>query len=262
MKELFDVALRAAQTAGKYVLESMEEMGQVDYKGRADLVTDVDTTSENIIMEQIHEAFPDHSILAEESGGRPTDAEVVWIIDPLDGTSNYVHGYPAFAISIAVEIDGDLAIGVVYDPWKEELFSAMQGEGAYLNQKPIQVSETTDLSHALVSTGLPYEVNEHWHRTFDLFKLFYAHTHGVRRDGSAALDLCTVAAGRFDAFWEYDLKPWDVAAGLLIVREAGGLTTNFADEQSSLQDEVFLATNGRIHEQMLDIIRMLTYRSE
>lgn len=261
MKELFDVALRAAQTAGKYVLESMSELGQVDYKGRADLVTDVDKTSENIIMEHIGEAFPDHSILAEESGGRPTDADVVWIIDPLDGTSNYVHGYPAFAISIAVKIEENLAIGVVYDPWKEELFSAMRGKGAYLNQTPIRVSKTTDLSHSLISTGLPYEVNEHWHSTFDLFKLFYAHTHGVRRDGSAALDLCTVAAGRFDGFWEYDLSPWDVAAGLLIVREAGGVTTNFANEQSALYDEVFLATNGRIHQQMLDIIQVVTHRS-
>lgn len=256
MKELFGTALHAAQIAGKYIQDSLTQLATVDEKGRADLVTNVDKTSENIIMEQIQEHYPDHSILAEESGESQKDEGTLWVIDPLDGTSNFVHGYPKYAVSIAVQVDGETQIGIVYDPWGEELFSAMRGEGAYLNQTPIQVSKTTALDQSLLGTGLPYEISERWYRTFDLFKLFYARTHGVRRDGSAALDLCYVASGRLDGFWEYDLHPWDVAAGLLIAKEAGGVTTNFSDKESSLYDTEFLATNGRIHEQMLEIIKL------
>lgn len=257
MKEIFGTALHAAQIAGKYVLDSMTRLAEVDEKGRADLVTNVDKTSENIIIEQIQQHFPDHSILAEESGESQKDADTLWVIDPLDGTSNYVHGYAKFAVSIAVQMEGETQIGIVYDPWDEELFSAIRGEGAFLNQTPIQTSKATSLDQCLLATGLPYEISERWHQTFDLFKLFYARTHGVRRDGSASLDLCYVASGRFDGFWEYDLHPWDVAAGLLIVQEAGGITSDFSDNESSIYDTEFLASNGRIHQQMLDILRLV-----
>ncbi|MCF7803488.1 MAG: inositol monophosphatase [Candidatus Marinimicrobia bacterium] len=257
MNELFQVALNAAQVAGDHIEKSAGKLGSIDYKGRADMVTDVDRTSERLIVESIHETFPDHDILAEESDVEQSDAETRWIIDPLDGTTNFVHGYQHYAVSIAVEQNGELVIGIVHNSKDGELYSAIRGQGAFLNKEPIQVSSTEKLSSSLLSTGLPYKVSERWYKSMELFKLFYYRSHGVRRDGSAALDLCYVASGRFDGFWELDLNPWDVAAGTLILQEAGGTVSKFDGSGSTIFDGEILASNGKIHQAMQDVIGLV-----
>jgi myo-inositol-1(or 4)-monophosphatase len=255
MKELLETAEAAARKAGRHIMKSMSNLGRVDEKGRADLVTNVDRGSEDIIIGEIRKKHPDHAILAEESGENSSTGSFRWVIDPIDGTTNFVHGYPFFCVSIAVQKKGDTVAAVVFDPFHDEMFSAIQGRGAFLNQEEVYVSLTPDLSGSLLATGFPYRTGEQWHYNMSLFKEFYSRTHGVRRDGAAALDLCYVAAGRFDGFWEYDLNPWDVAAGLLIVQEAGGRTTDFLGKTSSIHDKQILATNGKIHQAMLEVIR-------
>jgi len=257
MKALFQTALNAAQAAGSHIQESLHELKEVDHKGRADMVTNVDTTSEQIIVDHILDAYPDHGILAEESDYTESSNTVLWIIDPLDGTTNFVHGYQHYSVSIAVEIEGTTEIGIVYDPRAGELFSAIRGEGAYVNDAPIHISGTENLRDALLSTGMPYDIDEKWYRAMELFRIFYGRSHGVRRDGSASLDLCYVAAGRFDGFWEYSLNPWDVTAGLLICREAGGRTTDFTGAPADIFGRNFLGTNGKIHDQMLELIKLI-----
>jgi len=259
MQKFLNVAINAAQFAGTYIEQSADELGKVDYKGRADLVTDVDRTSEGIVMEHIHQAFPDHDILAEESTQDQRSHEFRWVVDPLDGTTNYVHKYQHYAVSIALQHHDETIIGVVYNPRSKEMFTAIRGEGACLNDMAIHVSKTDELNQALLSTGIPYEISVRWHKSMDLFKLFYSQTHGVRRDGSAALDLCYVASGRFDGFWELDLNPWDVAAGILIVQEAGGVISQFDGSESTIYDDEILASNGRIHEKMRDVINTVPY---
>lgn len=259
MKEYFETALTAAQSAGAYIQESLHQLKEVDHKGRADMVTNVDTTAEQIIVDHILEHYPDHEILAEESEHTERPGDVRWIIDPLDGTTNYVHGYQHYCVSIAVQINQVTEIGVVYDPWAPELFSAMRGQGAYVNNSPLAVSRTASLTESLLCTGMPYDSSGiEWHLSMELFRLFYGRTHGVRRDGSAALDLSYTAAGRFDGFWEYALNPWDVAAGLLILTEAGGTVSNMDGSSVDIFGGSFLATNGNIHEEMLEIIRLVT----
>jgi myo-inositol-1(or 4)-monophosphatase len=255
MKLLFETAELAARLAGKYIIDSMSNLGRVDEKGRADLVTSVDRGSEEIIIREIHKKYPDHAILAEESGEEASTGDFRWVVDPIDGTTNFVHGYPFFCVSIAVQRREETVAAVVFDPFHGEMFSAIKDQGAFLNQGRVSVSPTPDLSHSLLATGFPYRAGEEWQHSMALFKGFYSRTHGVRRDGAAALDLCYVAAGRFDGFWEYELNPWDVAAGLLIVQEAGGVTSDFQGRHSSILDKQILATNGKIHEEMLGVIR-------
>jgi myo-inositol-1(or 4)-monophosphatase len=255
MKELLSTARNLAVEAGNYIRQSASRMGKVEYKGRVDLVTDVDRKAEEIILGGIRRAYPDHAVLAEESGENSGRSEFRWVVDPIDGTTNFVHDYPFFCVSIAVQHRQETVAAVVHNPVLGEIFTARKGHGAQLNGNPIAVSSTAELSKGLLATGFPYQLGEHWHHSMELFKAFYLNCHGVRRDGAAALDLCYVAAGRFDGFWEYDLQPWDVAAGLLIVNEAGGTTTDFQNHPSGIYDRQVLASNGRIHDDMLQVIR-------
>ena len=255
MKALLETAKVLAREAGDLIRRSGSSQGRVDYKGRADLVTDIDRQAEEIILRGIRKAYPEHAVLAEESGENEVQSDFRWVIDPIDGTTNFVHGYPFFCVSIAVQFRQETIAAVVFDPMHDELFSAFRGEGAFLNEKPLAVSATNELSKALVATGFPCRLGERWRHSMNLFEAFYLDSHGVRRDGAAALDLCYVAAGRFDGFWEYELQPWDVAAGLLIVREAGGQTTDFQERPSGIDDRQVLASNGRIHGEMLQVIR-------
>lgn len=247
-------AIIAAQLAGQYILDHIHTTTEYDFKGRANVVTEVDRTSERIIIEAIQETFPDHEILAEESPHQKTRSPYRWIIDPLDGTTNYIHGFPCFSVSIALEYQDEIIVGVVFDPVRRELFSAIKGQGAYLNRTRISVSKTEQLSEALLATGFPYRLDSHFERNMQIFKEMYASSQGVRRAGSAAIDLCYTACGRYDGFWEYDLNPWDVAAGYLIVMEAGGKVTDFAGASGTIYGDEILATNGRITTEMLSII--------
>lgn len=223
------VAITAARLGGSVLREgigTIADVRSVGYKGQVDLVTDFDHHSERLILSFITDHFPDHSILAEESSGTKRPSEFRWIIDPLDGTTNFVHGYPVCCVSIALEHKGQVVIGAVYDPFREELFSAVTNQGATLNGQAIRVSQTPDLAHSLLATGFPYDrsqLDEVLLRFGRLTRLSQA----VRRDGAAALNLCYVACGRFDGFWEATLQPWDVAAGALIITEAGGIITDF-----------------------------------
>jgi myo-inositol-1(or 4)-monophosphatase len=238
--------IEAARLGGAVLLEGIgkiRDVRTVGYKGEVDLVTEYDKRSEGLIVAAIRERFPDHTVLAEEGTTGGSDPQHRWIIDPLDGTTNFAHGYPICCVSIAYEHRGELAVGVVYDPFRDELFQAVRGQGARLNAAPLRVSGTPDLAHALLATGFPYDrstldpVLEHWAR-------FVRRAQAVRRDGAAALNLCYVAAGRFDGFWEGTLQAWDAAAGVLMVREAGGLVTDYQGRGWTLAERSIVAVNG------------------
>ena len=226
-------------------------------KGAAiDLVTEVDRACEALIVDTLRRECPEDAVLAEEGGGVEREqADWRWVIDPLDGTMNFAHAYPRFCVSIAVQRRGRPEIGVVYDPLLDELFAAERGAGASLNGAPIQVSEERELGRALLATGFAYDVHESDDDNLDHFARFAKRARGLRRDGSAALDLCYVAAGRFDGYWELKLHPWDVAAGNLIVDEAGGRSSDFAGAPATGDGRETLATNGHLHAAMLEVIR-------
>ena len=226
-------------------------------KGRIDLVTDFDRRSEQLLLARIAQRFPGHAVLAEESGTHPPGGPpsgVRWLIDPLDGTTNFAHNYPFFAVSVGVEVDGELAAGAVFDPVREEMFAAARGFGATLGEAAIRVSAIDRLEDALLVTGFPYDVREHLERVMPAFEAFLGRAQGIRRDGSAALNLCYVAAGRFDGFWEPALSAWDCAAGTIIVREAGGLVTDYRGGAFRLGASSVLATNGRLHDAMMRVL--------
>src|SRR5215831_15669788 len=242
-----DIAIETALEAGQILREEFERPPDIAYKGDVDLVTQADKRSERTIVAKISQYFPDHSISAEEGLGHVRSSEFRWHVDPLDGTTNFAHKYPCFSVSIALAQNGSVLAGVVYNPISHELFAAASGKGATLNGKPISVSEVATLSTSLLCTGFPVHKrrasnNIHYYYNFTL------RSHGVRRDGSAALDLASVACGRFDGFWELGLNPWDVAAGILIVEEAGGRVTNFKGEPFDIYNPPILASNGLIHE--------------
>jgi myo-inositol-1(or 4)-monophosphatase len=252
---LRDAAAALAREAGAIVREGYGVLHAPEHKGRIDLVTEYDRRSETFLLGAIAARFPGHSVLAEESGVHAAQAaRVRWIVDPLDGTTNFAHNYPFFAVSIGVELDGELAAGAVYDPVRDELFAAARGEGATLNGSAIQVSAVRRVEDALLVTGFPYDVREHPERSVPLFEAFLTRAQGVRRDGSAALNLCYLAAGRFDGFWEGALSPWDMAAGVVLVREAGGIVTDFTGGPFGLERRQILGTNGRLHDEMQRII--------
>ena len=256
-REFLEFASELAMEAGGLLGDYMGQKLTVSKKGRINLVTEADLKSEELLVSRIFERFPHHSILAEEGGARQLRekaSEFRWIIDPLDGTTNFAHRYPFFCVSIALEIAGQLEIGVVYDPTARELFTAVRGEGAQLGGHPIQVSSEVSLRDSLVCTGFAYN-REEILKNLELFHEFMLKARAVRRDGSAALDLCYVAAGRFEGFWELSLNPWDVAAGALIVAEAGGRVSRFDGSPARLDIPEIVATNGSIHEQMLAIIQ-------
>ncbi|HTZ95670.1 MAG TPA: inositol monophosphatase family protein [Terriglobales bacterium] len=241
---------RIAREAGALLMENFQQNVKVEYKGEADLVTIADRKSEALIRERIRQQWPTHDILGEEGGLQDTGSDYRWYVDPLDGTTNFAHGFPVFCVSMALEYKGEVIAGVVFDPTRDELFAAEKGSGARLNDRPIHVSKTTNLAECLVATGFPSHKR---HKNPNIF--FYHHitlrTHGVRRAGSAALDLCYVACGRFDAFWEFKLNPWDTAAGVLLVEEAGGKVTDFAGGPFQLNSKETLASNRLVHSALL-----------
>ncbi|MEF8981113.1 inositol monophosphatase family protein [Thiohalorhabdus sp.] len=229
MHPMLNTAIRAARTSGDMIVRSLERLDEftVSDKGRHDFVTEVDQAAEATIVDALHKAYPDHAIVGEEGGTHHEGGRYRWIVDPLDGTTNFLQGLPHFAVSIALEVDGKLDQAVIYDPVKNDLFSASRGSGAQLNERRIRVSERKGLDGAVLATGFPFKRPELMEPQIDLMRSYLQHTSGLRRWGSAALDLAYVACGRYDGYWEFFLKPWDVAAGMLLVREAGGIVTDF-----------------------------------
>lgn len=254
--EYLDFAIDVAREAGGVLKHYMNREKHVELKGRANLVTVADKESEALIIRRIRERYPDHAILAEESGASAGGA-AKWIIDPLDGTTNFAHQYPFFCVSIGFEQDGRIMCGAVYDPWRDEMFSGARGSGSFVNGRPISVSGAERLSDALIMTGFPYGVREKMDTAISQFRAFLFESQGVRRGGSAALDLCYIAHGRVDGFWEMDLHPWDTAAGVVILEEAGGRVTNFDGGPFSVYGKQIIASNGLIHDEMAAVLRQL-----
>jgi myo-inositol-1(or 4)-monophosphatase len=249
-------AIEAVVRSGDLMMTRFGGGMRVDKKGAIDLVTEVDLAVEEMFRELIGQRFPTHAILGEELGGSSTvPAGPCWIFDPIDGTTNFAHGLPIFCASLALEIDGVPEVAAVYDPTRRELFTAERGEGAFLNGLPIKVSAKADIVEAMLVTGFPYDVHTRVEEIVGLFGAFVGKARAVRRLGSAAIDLCYVAAGRMDGFWESDLKAWDIAGGALIVSEAGGTVSGMAGEPFSSRGRHVLASNGLLHEQMLQIVR-------
>jgi len=277
--KIAQIGRQAALAAGAVMRQNYPKPHLITMKGAIDPVTETDFQCQKIILAMLRQAFPDHGFLAEEKGeegivehppaaasdhahpGLPWEADPLrptcrWIIDPLDGTVNFAHGFPMFCVSIALEVDGVLEYGVIYDPLRDELFEARRGAGASLNGRPIRVSRTDRLERALIATGFPYDIRERVPETLARLGRMLANTQGVRRAGSAALDLCYVACGRVDGFYEENLKPWDTAAGLVIVTEAGGKITTFDDRDYDIDSPNILASNGVLHDKIIDIIKI------
>lgn len=254
---MLTVAIEAAKEAGKFLKYNVGRVKNIERKQgeERNLVSEIDKGSEERIIGIIRRHYPNHAILAEESGASAASSDYRWVIDPLDGTTNFLHGVPIFCVTIAVEYKGEIVAGVVYDPNLDELFTAEKGSGAYLNGRRLSVSTTSRLIESLLVTGFPYDIAENPQNAIGHFVNFLVEARGIRRLGSAALDLSYVAAGRFDGFWEVNLNPWDMAAGMLFVREAGGRVTDFTGEESTIYKNRVLASNGRIHDAMLAVLR-------
>jgi len=257
MKPILDVAIEAAHAGGAILLENYGKLhaSQISLKGAGDWVTDCDHASEQKIIEIIRTHFPDHSIHAEESGSDSIQSDSEWFIDPLDGTANFVQGIPFFSVSLALVQDEKIQVGVVYDPLHNELFHAVHGQGAWLNQNPIHVSEKNDLSKAMLTTGFPWRSKSYLDEYVKSFKAIFMPVAGARRMGSAALDLSYTACGRFDGFWEMQLKPWDIGAGILILQEAGGVVSDFKGGADYFKTGNLIAANPSIHAQLTELIR-------
>jgi myo-inositol-1(or 4)-monophosphatase len=260
MNPFLEVAIETAREAGVILLQEFDRPVKISYKGEVDIVTQADRRSEEAVVTRLRAHFPKHAIVAEEGGGSETGSPFRWHVDPLDGTTNFAHGYPCFAVSIGLEEAGELIAGVIYQPVSGEMFTAAKGEGAYRNGKKIQVSVIDKLATSLLVTGFPsvkrtQNPNIHYYWDFTL------RSHGVRRDGSAALDLASVACGRFEGFWEFGLKSWDTAAGVLLVREAGGVVTRFDGQPYQLGDRELLATNGHVHAEMKSVAAEIAERA-
>jgi myo-inositol-1(or 4)-monophosphatase len=251
-----NIAIRAARNAGKLLLRYVDRVDtlKVESKSRNEFVSEIDRSAEAIIIQELRARFPDHAILAEESGAQGR-SDYQWVIDPLDGTTNYLHGFPQFAVSIALKHKGQLECGVVYDPLHEELYSAARGQGAQLNDRKIRVAKRLSLDGALIGTGFPFRDGRHIDAYLGMFKDMSMATAGLRRPGSAALDLAYVAAGRTDGFWEIGLAEWDCAAGALLVMEAGGTVSDLSGGRSFLQTGHLVAGNLKVHQAMLDLLR-------
>lgn len=250
-----EIAVKAARRAGRIMLEGLKRTVDVHYKGNINLVTDIDIKCESAIKEIIRHEFPTHAILAEESDRDFEEREFCWIIDPLDGTTNYAHKYPFFCVSIALTRHMTPVAGVVFNPVSGELFRAERGKGAYLNGNKLEVSRVKELDRSFLCTGFAYNIRETSDNNLDHFASFVLKAQAVRRDGAAALDLCFVGSGRFDGFWELNLHAWDVAAGILVIEEAGGKVTELTGNQYSIFSKSFVASNGLIHDQMLEVIK-------
>lgn len=256
---MLDIAIEAAKTAGTFLKKNIGKVSNIERKDgqEKNLVTEIDKKSEEIIISIVKRHFPNHDILAEESGASAiSTSDYKWIIDPLDGTTNYTHGLPVFCVSICVEWKGELLYGVIYDPNFNELFTAVKGEGAFLNGKKIRVSKTEELGKSLLVSGFPYNIAENPNNAIEHFINFVIRAQAVRRMGSAAIDLAYVAAGRYDGFWEVALNPWDTAAGALLVLEAGGKVSDFSGEPFSIYKKEVLASNCLVHEQMMKVLKL------
>ena len=258
-----EVAVAAAREAGAIIAAAMDRPKTISYKGEVDLVTETDKKSEAVILQRLRSEFPAHAIIAEEGGasGAGASAEYQWFVDPLDGTTNFAHGYPVFAVSLGLLQHGEPLVGAIYNPVSKEMFTAIRGEGAYRNESSIRVSTVSKLSQSLLATGFPthkrvQNPNIHYYWEFTL------HSHGVRRAGAAALDVCSVACGQFDGFWEFGLKSWDTAAGILLVQEAGGRISNFSGGLYRPGDFECLASNALIHEQMQQLALTVRERGQ
>lgn len=256
LERIKTVGIGAAYNGGRVLRDFLGKIKAPDHKGAKDLVTEADLGSEKVILESIRKVYPDHAILAEESGISGGNADARWIIDPLDGTTNYAHELGLFGVSIAFESEGAVVVGIVLNPVSGELFTAVRGQGAWLNGRPIHVSNAGSVSEGLLATGFAYNVHEIFSEVMYRFAACQAASQGVRRLGSASLDLCFLACGRFDGYWEQNLKPWDTAAGFLIAREAGAHITDFSSSAYSIYGSEILATNGRIHTEMLDLLKV------
>jgi len=254
---MLNVAIEAAREAGKFLKYSVGKVRNVEIKAgdERNLVSEIDRGAEERIINIIRSRYPTHAILAEESGHQQTQAETTWIIDPLDGTTNFLHGVPIFSVTIGIERKGEIIAGVVYDPNLDELFAAEKGAGAFMNGKPLKVSPSGRLIESLIVTGFPYNIADNPDRTVERFVQILLSAGGLRRLGSAAIDLAYVAAGRFDGFWEVKLNPWDMAAGVLLVEEAGGKVSDFEGKGPNIYHPHILASNGHIHQAMLEILR-------
>ena len=253
---MLNFAIETAREAGQILIEKFGRKITVSKKGDINLVTEADLASEKHIIEKINSRYPKHAVLAEESGEAIVEGDQTWkwVIDPLDGTTNYAHGYPCFCVTLALEHNGEIVVGVTFDPTRDELFAAEKGSGATLNNKPIRVSETQQLKDALLVTGFPYDTRERE----NFARHFTGFTHasrGIRRDGSAAIDMAYVACGRFDGFWEEGLHAWDVAAGVLLIEEAGGRVSYYDDSKFSIYKAPICASNNLIHREMLEILK-------
>ncbi|MFA4915132.1 MAG: inositol monophosphatase family protein [Syntrophales bacterium] len=249
----FTIAI--AREAGTVLKRMLNNKHTTSYKGEIDIVTEADRLSEDLLIGRIYERFPDHDILAEESKGTDKGSDFRWIIDPLDGTTNYAHGYPVFCVSIALEKKGEICLGVIYNPMLNEMFVAEKGKGAFLNGRRISVSGTAELSKSLLATGFPYDIRESENNNIAYFTAMAVSAQAIRRAGSAALDLAYVAAGRYDGFWELKLKPWDTAAAWLLLVEAGGVVTDIMGRDFCLSSPHILASNGKIHLDMMEVLK-------
>ena len=255
MHPLINIAVSAARTAGNYIMRNLDRVPnlQIDRKGRNDFVTQVDRNAEAEIIKVIHKAYPAHAILGEE-GGQVGDNEVMWIVDPLDGTTNFLHGFPHFAVSIGISVKGKLEHGVIYAPCTQDLYIASRGAGATLNNRKMRVSGTKDMDQALIGTGVPLR-EAGLDAYLPMLRSVVANSAGIRRAGSAALDLAYVASGRLDAFWELNLKPWDIAAGIVMVHEAGGMVSEIYGQPDVLASGHILAGNSKLHPAFADLLR-------
>jgi len=260
MHPMLNIAVRAARRAGAIINRAARdvEVLPVTRKRHNDFVTEVDKSAEQAIIDILHRAYPDHAILAEESGataGTAGESEYTWIIDPLDGTTNFIHGFPQYAVSIALQHNDQMTQAVVYDPTRNELFTATRGRGAFMDDRRLRVSRRQQLSEALVGTGFPFRELEHLDEYVAMFKRITGETAGIRRPGAAALDLAYVSAGRLDGFWEFGLSPWDMAAGSLLIAEAGGLVSDFAGEQGWLTNGQIVAGTPKVFPQLLQLVQ-------
>ena len=248
------IAGGAARSAGEVLKQKFGNVHHIGKKGEIDLVTEADIAAEKIILEMLSKHFPKDNIQSEEAGVQDLSSNRTWIVDPLDGTTNFAHGFPFFAVSIGLEIDAEIVLGIVYNPVMDEFFEARKGEGAFLNDKPIHVSNARNLSDSLLATGFPYDIRERSNRIFERFRTMVLASRGVRRAGSAAIDMCYVASGRLDGLWEENLKPWDTAAGVVVVSEAGGKLSTCDGRAFTPSQQSLVACTPMIHGEMIEAL--------
>ncbi|MFH0990630.1 MAG: inositol monophosphatase family protein [bacterium] len=254
---MLKVAIQAALEAGRFLKENVGRIKQIERKHgqETNLVTEIDRKAEEIIITMIKQSYPDHDFLGEESGSHQAPSEYRWVIDPLDGTTNYTHGFHIYCVSIGLEVRGEIVLGAIYDPTLNELFSAERGKGAFLNGKSIHVSGVSSLIDSMLVTGFPYIIKQNPDHAIEHFNNFLMEAQALRRLGSAAIDMCYVASGKFEGFWEVALNPWDMAAGMVIIEEAGGKITDFHGNPTTIYSKQILASNGIVHNQLMAVLK-------